>query len=233
MAKLVLIRHGESVWNTRNLFSGWVDVPLTQGGIIEATRAGRQLSAIDFDVVYTSMLVRSIQTALIVLLSCRRHRTPFMVHDGFMHRRRYRTFNHQEMRNMIPVHCCWQLNERYYGELQGFNKSKVADVFGLEKVLSWRKGFNVRPPKGESLNDTSHRTLPFFNKTIIPQLKAGKNVLVSAHANSLRSIVMSLENMDEAQLVGLDMDTANPIVYNYVDGQLVRDQLSDNEQLWK
>lgn len=228
MGKLVLIRHGESIWNTRNIFTGWVDVPLTQTGIVEASRAGRKVTQIDFDVVYTSALVRSMQTAFIVLLSDPRRRTPYMVHEGFW-ARRYNRFASSEHKNVIPVYRVEQLNERYYGDLQGLNKAKIADVFGIEKVIAWRRSYTERPPKGESLQDTSKRVIPFFKKTVLKQLKEGKNVLISAHSNTIRSIVMHLEQMDEAQVVGLEIDTANPVVYDFVNGEFVKNEISDTE----
>ena len=228
MGKLVLIRHGESVWNGRNLFTGWVDVPLTQAGIVEASRASHLISNIDFDVVYVSALIRSIQTAFIVLLGDTKRRTPYLVHTSdFFHRKWYQTFSNTELKNMIPVYRCWQLNERYYGDLQGLCKSKIADIFGIDRVVSWRKGYTERPPKGESLKDTSSRVVPFFNKVIVKQLEAGKNVLVSAHSNTLRSIIMNLEQMDEAQVVGLEVDTANLIVYDYSGGEYIREELTE------
>ena len=230
MGKLVLIRHGESVWNGRSLFTGWVDVPLTQAGIVEASRASHLVNGIDFDVVYVSALIRSIQTAFIVLLSDSRRRTPYLIHSSdFFHRKWYHTFSHTEQKNMIPVYRCWQLNERFYGDLQGLSKSKIADIFGVDKVVSWRRGYTERPPKGESLQDTSHRVIPFFNKEIVKQLEAGKNVLVSALSNTLRSIMMNIEQMDEAQVVGLEVDTANLIIYNYSNGEYLRETLSEKD----
>ena len=227
MGKLVLIRHGESVWNGRNLFTGWVDVPLTQAGIVEASRASHLISNIDFDVVYVSALIRSIQTAFIVLLGDTKRRTPYLVHTSdFFHRKWYQTFSNTELKNMIPVYRCWQLNERYYGDLQGYSKSRIADLFGVEKVLNWRRAYNARPPKGESLHQTARRTMPFFNRVVMSQLRAGKNVLISAHSNSLRSIIMHLDNLTEEQVVGLEIDTANPIVYNFDGKNMEREHLN-------
>ena len=226
MGKLVLIRHGESLWNGRNLFTGWVDVPLTQAGIVEASWASRQVNSIGFDVVYTSALIRSLQTAFIVLLSDPKHRTPYLVHTSdLIHRKWYNRFCAAEHKNMIPVYRCRQLNERYYGDLQGFSKAKIADIFSVEEVVSWRKGYTERPPKGESLKDTSNRVIPFFNRVIMKQLDEGNNVLVSAHSNTLRSILMKLEQMDEAQVVGLEVDTASVAVYNYDGQSFVREEL--------
>lgn len=224
MGKLVLIRHGESVWNTRNLFTGWVDVPLTQAGIVEATRASQVIKHIDFDVVYTSELVRAIQTALIVLLSDKKFRAPCMMHREWFWRKRYGKIHPAEAKNIIPIYRSWRLNERFYGDLQGLNKAKIADIFGVDRVIGWRKGYTSKPPKGENLKHTSKRLLPFFNKTIIRELDADKNVLVSSHANLLRSMVMHIEQLDEAQVVGLEMDTANPIIYNYVNGKFEREE---------
>lgn len=227
MGKLILIRHGESVWNTRSVFTGWIDVPLTQSGIIEAAKAGHAVAGTDIDVVYTSALVRAMQTALIVLLGAQQKRTPYMIHNIFdRYSRRYHKLNKDIADNMIPVYRCWQLNERYYGELQGHSKSRIAELFGVEKVLSWRRGYRARPPKGESLRDTARRTMPFFNRNIMRELRAGKNVLISAHANSLRSIIMNLDNLSEEQVACLEIDTAKPIVYNFDGKNMVREQTS-------
>ena len=227
MGKLILIRHGESVWNTRSIFTGWIDIPLTQSGIIEAAKAGNVIAGIDIDVVYTSALVRAMQTSLIVLLGAQQKRTPYMIHGLFdRHHTRYHKINKEIADNMIPVYRCWQLNERYYGDLQGYSKSRIAELFGVEKVLNWRRGYNARPPKGESLHQTARRTMPFFNRTIMAQLRAGKNVLISAHSNSLRSIIMHLDNLTEEQVVGLEIDTANPIVYNFDGKNMEREHLN-------
>ncbi|MDG7044010.1 MAG: 2,3-bisphosphoglycerate-dependent phosphoglycerate mutase [Nitrososphaerota archaeon] len=190
MTKLCLLRHGESLWNMENRFTGWVDVPLSVNGKEEALNAGKLLKKenIKFDVAYTSTLVRAIKTLEIVL-------TVLDVD--------------------IPIIRDQHLNERHYGDLQGLNKTETAKKYGEEKVLLWRRSYNVKPPNGESLEDTQKRTIPFFENCIMGDLKLGKSVLVSAHGNSLRSIVMYLENISEDVIPTLEIPTGIPIIYEF------------------
>ncbi len=189
MAILALIRHGQSQWNLENRFTGWVDVPLTETGRAEALRAGKSVQAlgIRFDVAYTSVLSRAIETLSIVQKALEQEDLP-VVKD--------------------PA-----LNERHYGDLQGLNKDETRKKFGPEQVKLWRRSYDVAPPNGESLKDTAARTLPFFESRILPDLKAGKNVLVAAHGNSLRSIVMSLDRLTREQVLALEIATGVPILY--------------------
>jgi 2,3-bisphosphoglycerate-dependent phosphoglycerate mutase len=188
MALLVLIRHGESQWNKENRFTGWVDVPLTDTGRAEAHRAGEKIRHLHFDQAYTSVLQRAMETLEIVL-----------------------TVIGQEG---IPVAYDQALNERHYGDLQGLNKAETAEKFGKEQVHVWRRSYDVAPPRGESLKDTAARTLPYYEAHIVPDLRAGKNVLVSAHGNSLRSIVMHLDKLTKEQVLELNIATGVPIVYD-------------------
>ncbi len=189
MAKLVLVRHGQSQWNLENRFTGWVDIPLTDAGRQEAIHAGKLIRAlgIHFDVAYTSVLVRAIET-LEILLS-------------------------ELGQPEIPIRKDQALNERHYGDLQGLNKDEMRRKFGEEQVRLWRRSYDVAPPGGESLKDTAARTLPYFRSQILPDLRAGKNVLVCAHGNSLRSIVMDLDRLTREQVVALEIGTGVPIVY--------------------
>jgi len=187
MAQLVLIRHGESQWNLENRFTGWVDVPLTDKGREEARRAGEKLRGIGFDKAYTSVLQRAIETLQIVLAVI-----------GQEH---------------IPVERDQALNERHYGDLQGLNKADTAEKFGKEQVHLWRRSYDIAPPGGESLKDTAARTLPYYESHIAPDVRAGKNILVSAHGNSLRSIVMHLDKLTREQVLELNLATGVPIVY--------------------
>jgi len=216
MAKLILIRHGQSVWNLKNVFTGWVDVPLSSNGIDEATEAGKQLAHTGFDVVFTSAQVRAIETAMIVLAYNESGKTPVVVHsEGKM--KDWTTIYSDEMnKNTIPVYRDWHLNERYYGELQGKNKAETARQYGDEQVHQWRRSYNVPPPNGECLKDTAERTIPFFKDNIIPFLEEGKNVLVSAHGNSLRSIVMYIDNLTKEEVLSLEIPTGKPLFYEYV-----------------
>jgi 2,3-bisphosphoglycerate-dependent phosphoglycerate mutase len=195
MATLVLVRHGESQWNLENRFTGWVDVPLSPKGIEEARQAGRKLKkeGIRFDVAYTSDLKRAQHTLALIL---------------------------EELdRKDLPVQKDQALNERHYGDLQGLNKQETAQKFGDEQVKIWRRSYDVPPPGGESLKDTAARTLPYFESKILPDLKGGKNVLVAAHGNSLRSIVMDLDKLTKEQVLELNLATGLPVVYE-LDGGL-------------
>jgi len=199
--KLVLLRHGESLWNKKNVFTGWVDVPLSVNGIREAIKAGGQLANIEFDVVFTSVQVRAIGTAMLALAQNHSDKTPVVIHDEGKMKDWARIYSDDMNNNIIPVHRNWHLNERYYGELQGKNKAETAKVYGDEQVHLWRRSYDVPPPKGECLKDTAERTIPFFKEQILTALKGGKNVLVSAHGNSLRSIVMFIDDLSEKEVL--------------------------------
>lgn len=187
MALLVLVRHGESQWNLENRFTGWVDVPLTDAGRREAERAGELLRGMRFDCAYTSVLQRATETLDIIL----------------------RAIGQLD----LPVERDAALNERHYGDLQGLNKAETAEKYGAEQVHLWRRSFDVPPPGGESLKNTAERTLPYFNRVIVPQVEAAKNVLVVAHGNSLRSIVMHLDRLTKEQVLELNLATGVPIAY--------------------
>lgn len=187
MSKLVLVRHGQSQWNLENRFTGWVDVPITPLGAEEAHRAGRMLKGTRFDAAFTSALQRAQQTLDIIL---------------------------EEIGEKgISVTKDPALNERHYGDLQGLNKAETAKKFGDAQVHIWRRSYDVAPPGGESLKDTAARTLPYFRSQIMPAVKAGKNVLVVAHGNSLRAIVMDLDGLSKEQVMALNIDTCKPISY--------------------
>jgi len=195
MAKLVLVRHGESLWNLENRFTGWVDVPLTEKGRAEAKRAAQLLSGMPFQVAYTSVLVRAQETLDLMLASLGRE---------------------------IPVIRDAALNERHYGDLQGLNKADTARRYGDEQVKLWRRSYDVAPPNGESLEMTSKRTLPFFDRAIMGDVRLDKNVLVVAHGNSIRSIVMKLDGLTKQQVLELNLDTGIPVVYEMAsDGQVL------------
>ena len=191
MASLILIRHGQSVWNASNRFTGWTDVDLSDKGVIEAEEAGRQLSDIRIDVVHTSDLIRAQRTAKIVMQQ------------------------NESSGEAVPTKYDWRLNERHYGALQGLNKAETAEKHGAEQVQIWRRSFDVPPPEGESLEMTAERTIPYFTEEILPDLESGKNVLVSAHGNSLRSIVMHIEGISPDDIVSLEIPTGSPLLYRH------------------
>ncbi|GMT99724.1 2,3-bisphosphoglycerate-dependent phosphoglycerate mutase [Corallococcus caeni] len=195
MPILALVRHGQSLWNHENRFTGFVDVPLTEQGRSEARKAADALKGLKFDVAYTSALSRA-QETLAILLDTLGQRPP-VIRDA-------------------------ALNERHYGDLQGLNKADAAKEFGEKQVHIWRRSFDVPPPNGESLEMTAKRVLPFFDRAIAGDLRQGKNVLVVAHGNSNRSLVMRLDKLSGETVVGLELATGVPLVYEIgAEGQVV------------
>jgi 2,3-bisphosphoglycerate-dependent phosphoglycerate mutase len=218
MKKLVLLRHGESLWNKENRFTGWTDVDLTEKGAEEAKEAGRTLreEGYVFDIAYTSVLKRAIRTLWLVL---------------------------DEMDLMwIPVYRSWRLNERHYGGLQGLNKAEMTEKHGMEQVKLWRRSYDVRPPAltpddprypgkdpryaklsardlplTECLKDTVERFLPYWHETIAPVVRQGKRVLIAAHGNSMRALVKYLDHIPDVKIVGLNIPTGVPLVYELED----------------
>jgi 2,3-bisphosphoglycerate-dependent phosphoglycerate mutase len=215
MQKLVLLRHGESTWNRENRFTGWTDVDLAPSGVDEARKAAHLLKAggYDFDLAFTSVLKRAIRTLWLAL---------------------------DELdRLWLPVEKSWRLNERHYGALQGLNKAEMAAKFGEAQVHSWRRSYDVPPPaldaadpryeardpryagvevpRTECLKDTVARVLPYWNASIAPAVRAGKRVLVAAHGNSLRALVKHLDSIGDAEIVGLNIPTGMPLVYELDD----------------
>jgi 2,3-bisphosphoglycerate-dependent phosphoglycerate mutase len=220
MPKLILLRHGESLWNKKNVFTGWVDIPLSKNGINEAVKAGEQMADIDFDVVYTSVQVRAIETTMLAIAQNKSEKTPVIIHNNGKMKEWANIYSQYMANNIIPVYSEINLNERYYGELQGKNKAETANEYGNELVHQWRRSYDVPPPNGECLKDTAERTIPFFKETILPQLSSGKNVLVSAHGNSLRSIIMYIEELTKEEVLDLEIPTGRPIFYSYKNGNL-------------
>ena len=218
MKKVVLLRHGESLWNKENLFTGWTDVDLSEKGVQEAIEAGRVLKAEGyvFDIAFTSVLKRAIKTLWLAL---------------------------EEMDLMwIPVYNSWRLNERHYGALQGLNKAAMVDKFGNDQVHLWRRSYDVRPPAldtgdkrsaakdpryadlvkkdiplAECLKDTVARVLPYWHETLVPTIQSGKRVIVAAHGNSMRALVKYLDNIPDDEIAGLNIPTGIPLVYEFTD----------------
>lgn len=219
MAKLIMMRHGESQWNKENLFTGWVDVPLSEKGIEQAFEAGKRIAHEEIDIAFTSTLVRAQQTLAIAMTHHKK--TPVFLHTGQGKLEEWgRIYSEKAKARILPVHVAWQLNERMYGELQGLNKKETADQFGVEQVQIWRRSFDVAPPHGESLKTCAERTLPYFDEVIIPELAKGKNVLISAHGNSLRSILMELDHLSEKEVVSLELTLGEPLYYEYLSGKV-------------
>lgn len=214
MYKIVLLRHGESVWNKENLFTGWTDVELSDNGVAEAQKAGEILkkNGYQFDLAFVSLLKRSLQTLWITL----------EILDELW----------------IPWERSWRLNERHYGGLQGLNKKQMAEKYGDDQVHQWRRSYKTKPPQlepgdqrypgherkyshltpeelplGESLEDTVKRFLPYWNDVIVPTIKTGKNIIIAAHGNSLRALVKNLENISDDEISSLEIPTGKPLVY--------------------
>ncbi len=187
MAQLVIFRHGQSQWNLENKFTGWVDVPLSPKGIQEAKEAGLKLKSFRFDYAYASDLKRAQDTLKLSL----------------------------ESAEHAPVETIFNkaLNERMYGDLQGLNKAETAKKYGEEQVKIWRRSYDIPPPNGESLKDTANRVIPYFEKEIVPKLKSGKNIVIAAHGNSLRALIMYLEKMSPAQILEFEIGTGVPRFY--------------------
>lgn len=188
MSKLVIVRHGQSEWNKANIFTGWVDVDLTETGVAEAQKAGELLKDYKFDEAFSSTLLRANRTLDIIL--------------------------DKIGQTDIPITKSEKLNERMYGDLQGKNKDEARAEFGEEQVHIWRRSFDVPPPGGESLKDTLERVTPYFEKVIEPELRKGKNIIITAHGNSLRSLIMKLENIAPENIVSVEIPTGVPKVYD-------------------
>ena len=201
MPNLLLLRHGESQWNLENRFTGWVDIPLSPKGEKEARESGEKLKSYKFDKAYTSVLKRAIDTLNIVLKIIGQEK--------------------------IPIEYDKALNERHYGALQGKNKAEIGKQYGEQQLKIWRRSYDVPPPKdktelnpdgtSESLKDTASRTLPYFKSKILPDVLAGKDIIVAAHGNSLRSIVMELDNLSKEEVLELNIPTGVPLLYVYDD----------------
>ncbi|XP_073143014.1 2,3-bisphosphoglycerate-dependent phosphoglycerate mutase 1-like [Henckelia pumila] len=222
-AALILIRHGESMWNEKNLFTGCVDVPLTKKGVDEAIEAGKRISNIPVDMIYTSSLIRAQMTAMLAMTEHRRKKVPIILHDENEQARAWsQIFSEDTKKQCIPVVTAWQLNERMYGELQGLNKQETADRYGKEQVHVWRRSYDVPPPNGESLEMCAERAVAYFRENIEPQLLSGKNVMIAAHGNSLRSIIMYLDKLTSQEVISLELSTGIPMLYIFKEGRFIR-----------
>ena len=233
-SKLVLLRHGQSEWNRRNLFTGWVDIPLSEAGIEEAINAGKRFSAIPFDIIFMSSLIRAQLTAMIAMSVHDEGKVPVVLHPDAKRQEEWaKNYNPKASEMTIPVIAAWEINERMYGELQGLDKDETRAKFGPEQVKIWRRSFDKSPPNGESLKDTAARSIPYFENQIVPHLQEGKNILVSAHGNSLRSIVMFLDNLSEDEVLKLEIPTGDPICYSFENGVWKREDIDQVQQAFQ
>jgi 2,3-bisphosphoglycerate-dependent phosphoglycerate mutase len=226
MSKLIMMRHGQSSWNNKNLFTGWVDVPLTKKGIGEALDGGALIKDIPLDVIFMSTLIRSQMTAMLAVSQHLTEKVPVVMHEGDDKISEWsKIYNEETEKQCIPAYVAWELNERMYGELQGLNKADTMAKFGKEQVHQWRRSYDIAPPEGESLELTAARTIPYFEENIVPHLDMGKNVFISAHGNSLRSIVMQLDGLSRKEVLQLELGTGVPIIYNYEKGTFTKEKL--------
>ncbi len=218
MSLLLMLRHGESVWNKKNIFTGWVDVPLSEKGVTESIEAGKEIGNTPIDVLYCSTLIRGIMTGILALTYSKNQKTPVIMHTEGLLNKWGTIYSEEEKKEIIPVHCSDALNERMYGELQGLNKQKTMDKFGKEQVQIWRRSYRTSPPNGESLEMTLNRALPYFKNTIIPELARGKNVFIAAHGNSLRAITKYLDNLSDEEILHFEIPTGVLMRYEYSNG---------------
>lgn len=223
MSKLILMRHGQSQWNLANIFTGWVDIPLSTKGIEESLEGGDKISHEPIDIIFTSTLIRAQMTAMLAMTRHSSGKVPVILHteQGKMNEWA-KIYDEKTQNSIIPVICAWEINERMYGELQGVNKAELANRFGAEQVQIWRRSFDVAPPNGESLKMTAERSIPYFEKTILPHLIKGQNVFVVAHGNSLRSIIMDLDGLSSEQVIKLELATGEPVVYEYQNQKFIK-----------
>lgn len=222
-AALILIRHGESLWNQKNLFTGCVDVPLSQIGVDEAIEAGKRISNIPVDRIYTSALIRAQMTAMLAMTQHRKKKVPVIMHNEDERAIAWsKIFSADTTEEVIPVVTAWQLNERMYGELQGLNKKETADKYGKQKVHEWRRSYDIPPPNGESLAMCAERAVSYFTEEIEPQLLDGQNILIAAHGNSLRAIIMYLDKLTSQEVIDLELSTGIPMLYIAKEGKILR-----------
>lgn len=217
MAKLILVRHGESQWNKKHIFTGWVDITLTRKGIDETQELAKKIKEIKFDVMFTSCLERA--RATLMLIASEQDKTATFIHSGD----KYEIKVDKKSNHKIPVYSYVDLNERYYGLLQGMKKDDAREKFGEEQVYLWRRSFKEKPPEGESLEDVCCRVSNFFEKEVKLFLDEGKNVLISAHGNSLRALVKYIDNISDESIAHLEFAPGDVISYTMKDGELTKD----------
>ena len=223
MAKLILMRHGQSHWNYLNLFTGWVDIPLSTEGVEESLEGGRRIQNEPVDIIFTSTLIRAQMTAMLAMTMHHSGKVPVIIHPGEGRLDDWgKIHSPSAQEKTIPVIRSWELNERMYGELQGVNKKELAEKYGKEQVQIWRRSYDIPPPGGESLEMTAARAIPYFEENIVPCLDEGKNVFVAAHGNSLRSIIMQLDGLSAEQVVKLELATGLPVIYSYENGSFAK-----------
>lgn len=223
MSLLVMLRHGQSKWNEANLFTGWVDIPLSELGVKEAMESGTRIATTNFDLIFSSELMRAKMTVGLAFLNHTSRKIPVFLHPGEDKMESWgRVYDEKTEATLIPVISAWELNERMYGALQGLDKDETRRKFGVEQVQIWRRSYDIAPPEGESLEMTAARSIPYFKKNIVPHLEAHKNVLLVAHGNSIRSITMEIEGLTRDEVVRVEIPTGIPITYTYDGGRFLK-----------
>jgi len=230
MTYLVLVRHGQSAWNLKNIFTGKVDIPLSKKGIKEAEKCAHILRKIEFDIAFTSKLARAEETLMIILSE--QKKVGIVLHNSKKEKEWNKHYTRWK-RNELPIYTSSAITERYYGRLQGFNKNTARKKYGKMKVFLWRRSWDVRPPMGESLKDTYRRVIPYFKRKIMKEVEKKKNVIVTAHGNSLRAIIKYIENISNEDIPYLEIPTGKPIIYRYYRGKLERIKYEHHHDLHK
>lgn len=220
MSHLVLVRHGESRWNLCNRFTGWVDVPLSENGVIEAQQCAKHCKSFNFSSAFTSRLQRAQATSLIIL--SQQNRTGIFQHRNDPRYSRWIRLSNQCGGDDIPIFADAALNERYYGALQGMDKKDAERKYGAEKVTAWRRGYSERPPRGESLKDAHARIHPYLVKNILTRVRKGEDVLMTAHGNTLRAAIKHLEALSSETIAFIDLPQGMPLIYEYRRGKYKR-----------
>lgn len=211
--RLVLVRHGESSFNKLNLFTGWVDVPLTEEGIKEAQAVAEHCGQFTYDVAFTSHLERAHETLLIILAQQKKMGVFF--HDSDHRYNIQQAVLEECNQEILPIYSSRALNERAYGVLQGMNKTKAIEIYGANQIMEWRRGFNVRPPEGESLAEVFTRAVHYFDIMILPRIARGESCLLVGHGNTLRAIIKHVEQITDDHIPLINLPFATPLVYSY------------------
>jgi len=222
MGKLVIVCNGESVWDSRNLLTGWVDVALTGRGIQEAAFASRIIGPIAYDAVYTSNLVRTIQTSLVLMLNNQDIVTPIIESHGFLSGKRSIIHNDSIRLSTVKIKQTWRLNERFFGKMQGYSIDQIVAQYGIDNLNKWRYSYYERPHRGESLVDVERRVRPFLRRKILSKMHLGKNVLVVSHNSTVRAMIRIIENLSPEEAMKLDIRTSKPFIYEFSSGKPIR-----------
>ena len=214
MSYLIFVRHGESIWNLDNKFTGWVDVSLSKNGIKESIKCAKYIKNIDLDIAFTSKLIRATQCLSTILSEFEDNYVGIFEHTN-KKRKEWSKHVSDKIKKEVPIYSTDALNERYYGKLQGLNKEETAKKYGEKQVFLWRRSYDVRPPGGECLKDVYKRAVPYFEKVIYPYVKQEKNILVCSHGNTIRTIIKYIDNISDKDIPFLELATGMPIVYEY------------------